>query len=80
MAKQAALPIVKPKDQDDRGNDAQTRLLYSYIEARHLLGNVPQSTFALWIAKGLFHPVRIGPRRSFIRRDELLQVAGREVV
>ncbi len=50
-------------------------LLYSYREARALLGNVPAATFALWIANGLLTPCRIGPRRCFIRRDDLLRLS-----
>jgi len=57
-------------------NTNKERLLYSYAEARKKLGNVPVSTFALWIANGLLHPVRIGPRRSFIKHDELMALAG----
>ena len=56
-------------------HDAPPRLLYSYAEARHLLGGVPVSTFALWIADGLVVPVRIGPRRCFIRHEDLLRLA-----
>ena len=52
-----------------------TRLLYNYSEARELLGGVPVSTFALWIAQGLIVPVRIGPRRCFIKHDDLMKLA-----
>ncbi len=51
------------------------KLLYSYPEAREVLGGVPQSTFALWIAKGILTPVKIGPRRCFIRHDDLVRLA-----
>ena len=51
------------------------RLLYSYPEARKMLGGVPQSTFALWIAKGILKPVKIGPRRCFIRYEDLVRLA-----
>lgn len=52
------------------------RLLYSYAEARELLGGVPLSTFALWIAKGIIEPVKIGPRRCFVRYEDILRLAG----
>lgn len=48
--------------------------LFSYAEARELLGNVPGSTWAKWIADGLVKPVRIGPRRCFIRREDLARL------
>ena len=51
------------------------KLLYSYTEAREALGGVPKSTFALWIREGILTPVRIGPRRCFIRHDDLVRVA-----
>ena len=54
-------------------------LLHNYAEARALLGGVPISTFSLWIAQGLLIPVRIGPRRSFIRHSDILALAGVEV-
>ena len=54
---------------------AESRLLHSYQEARELLGGVPRSTFALWIAQGLLSPVRIGPRRCFVRHADLLRLA-----
>jgi hypothetical protein len=50
-------------------------LLHSYLEARKLLGNVPEATFALWISKGLLVPVRIGPRRCFIRHEDVVRLA-----
>lgn len=50
------------------------KLLYSYPEARMMLGDVPQSTFALWIAKGILTPVKIGPRRCFIRHADLVRL------
>ena len=53
----------------------QARLLYSYPEARKLLGDVPVSTFAGWIAAGLINPVRIGPRRCFVSHQDLVQLA-----
>ena len=59
----------------NQASGAKGRLLYSYSEARELLGGVPISTFALWVATGLVHPVRIGPRRCFITRDELARLA-----
>jgi len=58
----------------DKGPGTEPRLLYSYAEARRLIGNVPQSTFALWIADGLVTPVRIGPRRCFIKREDLMRL------
>jgi len=67
-----ALPTLSTLQAD------QARLLYSYQEARELLGGVPVSTFALWIAKGLVHPVKIGPRRCFIKREDLLRLANGE--
>lgn len=51
------------------------KLLYSYSEARVILGGVPKSTFALWIKQGLIQPVRIGPRRCFVRRADLERLA-----
>lgn len=51
------------------------RLLYSYKETRELLGGVPQSTFAMWIAKGIVVPVTIGPRRCLIKREDILALA-----
>lgn len=51
------------------------KLLFSYVEARELLGGVPQSTFALWLRKGILTPVKIGPRRCFIRRDDIVRLA-----
>lgn len=57
---------------------ATPRLLYSYTEARELLGGVPVSTFALWIATGLVVPVKIGPRRCFIRHADLARLASGE--
>lgn len=51
------------------------RLLYSYVEARELLGGVPIATFALWIAKGILKPVKIGPRRCFIKHEDILRLA-----
>ena len=50
---------------------AMPRMLYSYPEARKELGGVPESTFAVWIANGWITPVRIGPRRCFIRYEDL---------
>ncbi len=58
------------------GLSLPNRLLFSYHESRQLLGGVPKSTFALWIADGLFDPVRIGPRRCFVKREDLLRLAG----
>lgn len=52
-----------------------TKPLFSYHEARELLGDVPQSTFAWWIAKGLVQTVKIGPRRSFVPRAEIVRLA-----
>lgn len=54
------------------------KLLYSYQESRELLGGVPQSTFALWISTGILTPVKIGPRRAFIRYDDLVRLASGE--
>lgn len=60
--------VINPKD-------LETRLLHSYAEARAVLGDVPVSTFALWIRQGLVHPIKIGPRRCFISHEELLRLA-----
>jgi predicted site-specific integrase-resolvase len=51
------------------------RLLYSYKEAREKLGGVPESTFSLWIAQGLIEPVRIGPRRCFVKHEDVVRLA-----
>lgn len=59
----------------DQESGTEARLLYGYKEARQLLGGVPQSTFAMWIAIGLVQPVRIGPRRSFIKHDDLMRLS-----
>ncbi len=48
--------------------------LFSYSEARELLGNVPESTWNKWIADGLVKPVRIGPRRCFIRYEDMVRL------
>jgi len=45
--------------------------LVNYTDARKELGNVPVSTFLSWIRAGLLTPVKIGPRRSFIRRSDI---------
>ena len=50
-------------------------LLHSYKEARALLGGIPESTFALWIAQGLVEPVRIGPRRCFVKHEDVVRLA-----
>ena len=55
----------------DQERGAHARMLYSYPEARQLLGGIPESTFAVWIANGWITPVRIGPRRCFIRYEDL---------
>lgn len=52
------------------------RLIYNYAETRQLLGGVPVSTFAQWISEGLVRPVRIGPRRCFVRHEDLVRLAG----
>jgi len=56
-------------------NQDTHKLLYSYEESREMLGGVPESTFALWIAKGFLKPVSIGPRRAFIRYEDLVRIA-----
>lgn len=56
-------------------NQTTHRMLYSYAEARAWLGGVPQSTFAKWIHDGLLVPVKIGPRRCFIRHEDLVRLA-----
>ena len=66
------LPTVLEADQ---ARGAQARLLYSYTEAREQLGGVPQSTWSMWIAQGLVVPVRIGPRRCFVKREDLVRLA-----
>lgn len=53
----------------------QEPLLHPYPEARAMLGGVPPSTFAMWIAEGLLTPVRIGPRRCFIKHEDILRLA-----
>jgi len=63
----------------DQARGSQARLLYSYQEARELLGGLPVSTFALWIAKGFVEPVRIGPRRCFIKHADLIRLANGEM-
>ena len=59
----------------DQARGAQARLLYSYAEARELLGGVPVSTFSMWIAQGLIVPVRVGPRRCFVKCEDLMRLA-----
>lgn len=45
--------------------------LLSYTACRKAVGDVPRSTFDSWIAAGILVPVAIGPRRKFIRREDL---------
>ena len=59
----------------DKAAEGVAPLLHNYREARRLLGNVPVPTFAMWIAKGLIVPVRIGPRRCFIRHEDVVRLA-----
>ena len=59
--------------QDPSGIPAKP--LFGYAEARELLGEVPTSTFALWVARGLVLTVKIGPRRSFVPRAEIVRLA-----
>ena len=66
---------VTPMIQTDQGRGSQSQLLYSYREARRLLGGIPESTFAQWAAKGLFTPVKIGPRRAFVAHDDLVRLS-----
>lgn len=73
----AALHLNTLQADQAAGNHA--RLLYSYAEARALLGGVAVSTFAMWVASGIVHPVKIGPRRCFITHDELMRLVGGEV-
>jgi|GEM_PF-6418895 len=47
------------------------KLLHSFDEARDIMGGVPRSTFRLWIAQGLIHPVKIG-RKPYFRHEDLL--------
>jgi len=54
------------------------KMLYSYVEARKELGDVPVSTFAKWVHDGLVVPVKIGPRRCFIRHEDLIRLAAGE--
>ena len=68
-------PQPTPKVQADKARGTQARLLYSYTEARALLGGVPLSTFSMWIADGLIVPVRIGPRRAFIKHEDIVRLA-----
>ena len=68
-------PQVTPMIQVDQDRGNQSQLLYSYQEARRLLGDVPESTFALWIRNGLFTPIKIGPRRSFVAYEDLVRLA-----
>lgn len=58
-----------------QAQEAPSQLLYNYAEARKMLGGVPVSTFALWVHKGLIQPVRIGPRRCFVRHSDLVALA-----
>jgi len=60
--------------------ESNTKLLYSYEEARAQLGDVPRNTFARWIADGILRPICIGQRRKFIRREDLLRLANPESV
>jgi len=48
-----------------------SQFLYSYEDARRMLGNVPVSTFAKWVGDGLVATVRIGPRRQFVPAEEV---------
>ncbi len=59
--------------QDPSGIPAKP--LFSYAEARAMLGDVPVSTFAWWVSHGLVKTVKIGPRRSFIPRAEIVRLA-----
>jgi len=72
MKSQATAP---PVVQADQACGTQAPLLYNYAEARKMLGGVPVSTFAMWIAQGLVEPVRIGPRRCFIRHEDVVRLA-----
>ena len=70
------VPIDETQEQQAEGLSFPPRLLFSYSESRELLGRVPVSTFAKWIADDLVRPVRIGPRRCFIRLEDILNLAG----
>ena len=66
---------VRKKKADPAREEGLPRLLYSYTEGRQLLGGVPISTWNFWIAIGVFKPIRIGPRRSFIAQEDLARLA-----
>lgn len=71
--------VAEAEEEPVHGEDAcrevvQPRLLYPYKEARQLLGDVAVSTFAGWIASGLLKPVRIGPRRAFIKHEDIVRL------
>jgi hypothetical protein len=67
--------LITPMVQADQDRGTQARLLHSYSEARQILGDVPVSTWSMWIAQGLVVPVRIGPRRCFIRHEDVVKLA-----
>jgi hypothetical protein len=50
-------------------------LLYSYKEARAMMGGVSESTWTLWVAQGLITPVCIGPRKRFVKYEDLVRLA-----
>lgn len=47
------------------------KLLHSFDEARAIMGDVPASTFRLWIAQGLIQPLKIG-RKPYFRHADLV--------
>lgn len=47
------------------------KLLHDFDEARSILGDVPASTFRLWIAQGLIQPLKIG-RKPYFRHADLV--------
>jgi hypothetical protein len=66
-------PIPKPPAEGKAAPPA--RALYSFAQARELLGGVSDPTFRRWIAQRLLIPVRIGPRRSFIRHEDIVRLS-----
>ena len=62
--------VVVPPSLEEQG-----QVLYSYAQARAMLGGVPVSTWSWWISHGLVKPVRIGARRCFIRHEDVVMLA-----
>lgn len=51
------------------------QLLFSYADARRILGGISESTFERWVRQGLLKPIQLGGRRKFLRRQDLLAFA-----